>query len=82
MPQSPPEIVTAQEKTADTGLTIPTRLLFIILAVAVGNAVFMLPTPAGLSEQGYMYLAVLAGPLYYFLLTQVFNDHKEHTCDH
>ena len=67
MSQLPAEAVALQEKVQATGITMQKRLMLLLLAVAIGIAVFMLPTPEGLSEKGHMYLALLAALLVMFL---------------
>lgn len=67
MAQLPAEVLAAQEKALGPGMTMQKRMLLILLAVAVGTAIYMLPTPAGLTEKGHMYLALLAGLLIMFL---------------
>ena len=71
MSHLPPEVVAAQEKALGPGMTMQKRALLILLAIAVGIAVYMLPTPAMLSEKGHMYLALLAGLLIMFLTEPV-----------
>lgn len=67
MSHLPAEVVVAQEKATGPGMTMQKRVLLLLLAAAVGIAVFMLPTPEGLSEKGHMYLALLAALLILFL---------------
>lgn len=52
---------------APQGQSMQRTILLILLAVGVGIAVWMLPTPKGLSETGHTYLALLSALLVMFL---------------
>ncbi|MBU4532395.1 MAG: DASS family sodium-coupled anion symporter [Eubacteriales bacterium] len=61
----------AEVELQGSGPSLQKRLMLICVSVFVGIAIFMLPTPAGLSETGHMYLALLAALLIMFLTEPV-----------
>lgn len=54
-------------ETQGSGPSVSRKILMIVLAVALGTLIYMLPTPEGLSQTGHIYLALLAGLLILFL---------------